>query len=180
MLLNMRRWRKEKKKIMLMKERKNIVMRLEMKGLKNWKKKKTKTMKMATKRKHKETIMMKKRMQMKEKKMKMKEGTRTKIMKLNTNKRKKVKRKRVKKRNRQEVQDGENLDEKLPGMRLRKSPTTLRCRVMTTRITRQPDMPRTNGDEAALPRRPLLQQQRPETENWPRQARRNRPRKKKN
>uniref|UniRef100_A0A8D8VBA0 Uncharacterized protein n=1 Tax=Cacopsylla melanoneura TaxID=428564 RepID=A0A8D8VBA0_9HEMI len=117
---------------------------------------------------------------MKKKRMKMKEGTRTKIMKLNTNKRKKVKRKRVKKRNRQEVQDGENLDEKLPGMRLRKSPTTLRCRVMTTRITRQPGMPRTNGDEAALPRRPSLQQQRPETENWPRQARRNRPRKKKN
>uniref|UniRef100_A0A8D9E9X8 Uncharacterized protein n=1 Tax=Cacopsylla melanoneura TaxID=428564 RepID=A0A8D9E9X8_9HEMI len=174
MLLNMRRWRKEKKKRMSMKERKNM-MRLEMKGLKNWKKKKTKTMKMATKRKHKETIMMKKRMQMKEKKMKMKEGTRTKIMKLNTNKRK-----RVKRRISQELQDGENLDEKLPGMRLRKSPTTLRCRVMTTRITRQPDMPRTNGDEAALPRRPLLQQQRPETENWPRQARRNRPRKKKN
>uniref|UniRef100_A0A8D8W9M7 Uncharacterized protein n=1 Tax=Cacopsylla melanoneura TaxID=428564 RepID=A0A8D8W9M7_9HEMI len=117
---------------------------------------------------------------MKKKRMKMKEGTRTKIMKLNTNKRKKVKRKRVKKRNRQEVQDGENLDEKLLGMLLRKSPTTLRCRVMTTRITRQPDMPRTNGDEAALRPRPLLQQQRPETENWPRQARRNRPRKKKN
>uniref|UniRef100_A0A8D8U5J0 Uncharacterized protein n=1 Tax=Cacopsylla melanoneura TaxID=428564 RepID=A0A8D8U5J0_9HEMI len=112
---------------------------------------------------------------MKKKRMKMKEGTRTKIMKLNTNKRK-----RVKRRISQELQDGENLDEKLPGMRLRKSPTTLRCRVMTTRITRQPDMPRTNGDEAALPRRPLLQQQRPETENWPRQARRNRPRKKKN
>uniref|UniRef100_A0A8D8RLB1 Uncharacterized protein n=1 Tax=Cacopsylla melanoneura TaxID=428564 RepID=A0A8D8RLB1_9HEMI len=112
---------------------------------------------------------------MKKKRMKMKEGTRTKIMKLNTNKRK-----RVKRRISQELQDGENLDEKLLGMLLRKSPTTLRCRVMTTRITRQPDMPRTNGDEAALPRRPLLQQQRPETENWPRQARRNRPRKKKN